>query len=100
MNIPQIEPITTMAKDHKTVLKMLHNGPVILAQRSRPAAVLISIGDYEKMIKRLQQFEMLAEARRNLARAEADPSTLIAHEDLKRLLIEQSKQESAGHVGD
>jgi PHD/YefM family antitoxin component YafN of YafNO toxin-antitoxin module len=91
MNIPQIEPITTMAKDHKAVLAMLHSGPVILAQRSRPAAVLLSISDYEKMMTRLQHLELLAEARRNLARAEVEPATLISHDDLKRLLTEQNK---------
>jgi hypothetical protein len=42
----------------------------------------------------------LSEAKRNLARAEADPSTVISHDELKRLLIEKRTQETSGHVGD
>jgi hypothetical protein len=41
MQTPQIEPVTSMVKDHKAVLAMLKAGPIFLAQRSRPAAVLV-----------------------------------------------------------
>jgi len=89
MHIPQIEPVTTLSKDYKGVFSKLANGPVILAMRSRPAAVLLSITDYENMVTRLENFELLAEAKRNLARAEANPSTVMSHDELKRLMIEK-----------
>jgi hypothetical protein len=38
-------------------------------------------------------FELLAEAKRNLARAESDPTTMISHDELKRLLVEKRGQE-------
>lgn len=50
MNTPQIEPVTTLARDHKSVFAKLGAGPVFLAQRSKSAAVLLSIGDYEKLV--------------------------------------------------
>ena len=40
--IPQMEPITTLKKNHLNVLKKLGNGPVFLSQRSKMAAVLLS----------------------------------------------------------
>lgn len=48
--IPQIEPITSMTRDHKSVLSKLKAGPVFLAQRSSPAAVLLSVRDYERLM--------------------------------------------------
>lgn len=99
MSVPQIEPITTMAKNHKTVLNMLANGPVILAQRSRPAAVLLSVSDYDKLIKRLEQFELLAEARRVLADIDSGKAGTTSYDELKRLLSERGTQGTAAHVG-
>jgi PHD/YefM family antitoxin component YafN of YafNO toxin-antitoxin module len=100
MHIPQIEPVTNLSKNYKVIFAKLSNGPVILAMRSRPAAVLLSVSDYEKMVTRLEQFELLAEAKRNLARAEANPSTVISHDELKRLLLEQCAQGTPAYVGD
>lgn len=50
MNTPQIEPVTTLARDHKSVFAKLDIGPVFLAHRSKSAAVLLSISDYEKLL--------------------------------------------------
>ena len=99
MRIPQIEPITTMAKNHKAVLTMLANGPVILAQRSRPAAVLLSVNDYDKLIKRLEQFELLAEAKRVLADIDSGKTGTTSYDELKRLLSERQTQGTVVHVG-
>ena len=99
MHIPQIEPVTNLSKDYKVIFAKLSNGPVILATRSRPSAVLLSVSDYEKLVTRLEQFELLAEAKRNLDKAEADPSTVISHDELKRLLLEKRAQGAPAHVG-
>ncbi len=86
MNVPQIEPITTMTRDHKAVLDMLVNGPVFLAQRSRTAAVLLSVSDYENMVKRLQKLELLAEAERIARRIDSGEEKTTPHAELVRLL--------------
>jgi PHD/YefM family antitoxin component YafN of YafNO toxin-antitoxin module len=98
MYLPQIEPVTTLSKDYKSIFSKLNKGPVVLAMRSRPAAVLLSVGDYEKMVTRLEQLELLLEAKRNLARAEAEPSTVIFHDELKQLLLEKRSQGTATRV--
>lgn len=49
----------------------------------------VSVSDDEKMIRCLKQLELLVEAKRNLARAEANPATVISHDELKRLMIEK-----------
>lgn len=89
MHIPQIEPVTSLSKDYKAVFSKLENGPVVLAMRSRPAAVLLSVSDYEALMTRLDHFELLTEAKRNLEKADTEPSTVISHDELKRLLLQK-----------
>jgi PHD/YefM family antitoxin component YafN of YafNO toxin-antitoxin module len=58
---PQIESTTTLARNHKVVFDKLVNGPVFLANRSKPVAAVLSIGDYDQLVndanegKRLQR---------------------------------------------
>ena len=40
--VPQMAPISDLKHRHLEVFKRLKNGPVILANRSQPAAVLVS----------------------------------------------------------
>jgi len=100
MRIPQIEPMTSLVSDYKDFISKLTNGPVILSEQNRPAAVLLSVSEYEKMATRLGQFELLREAKRNLAKAELHPDSVIAHDDLKQLLGRQRTREVTGHVED
>lgn len=68
MNVlPQIEPITKLQKNHVSILEMLPNGPVILTQHSKPAAVMIAPDQWDLIAKRLQMLEAVAEARRSEA---------------------------------
>jgi prevent-host-death family protein len=59
MAIPQIASVTTLARDFKSVLAKLPQGPVFVAQRSGPAAVVLSIGHYEKMANDLEELKRL-----------------------------------------
>ncbi len=61
MKIPQIEPVTSMQRDHKGLLEKLTNGPVFLTLYSKPTAVLLSASDYEKLLERLEYLEDLAD---------------------------------------
>ena len=100
MQIPQIEPMATLSTDYRSILAKLTNGPVVLAEQNRPAAVLVSVRDYEKMSTGLMQLELLREAKRNLAKADAHPETTIAHDDLKRILLQQGVKDMSDHVVD
>jgi PHD/YefM family antitoxin component YafN of YafNO toxin-antitoxin module len=86
MNMPQIEPVTGLSRDYKMIFAKLEKGPVFLAQRSKPAAVLLSVRDYEQMVERLKQLELLVEAKRILAEMERDPSSVVSLDELKRQL--------------
>ncbi|MFN8487910.1 MAG: type II toxin-antitoxin system prevent-host-death family antitoxin [Caldilineaceae bacterium] len=55
--VPQIVPISDLRIRHNDVLEMLKNGPVILAQRSRPAAVLVSVEAWDDQAEYIDNLE-------------------------------------------
>ena len=75
--VPQIEPISNMVRDHKSVLSKLDNGPVILAQRSVPAAILVSIQEWDQQVKELQRLQHLELCDRVSKELDEDPSKEI-----------------------
>lgn len=90
--IQQIVPVTDLRLRHVEVFTMLDKGPVVLAQRSRPAAVLVSIEEWDRMADAQAQrcftkreVEAIVAAR--LADLRNDPT--IAHDDLVKLIMER-----------
>ena len=71
--VPQIEPITRMARDHKALVDKLANGPVVLSSHSKAAAVMVSVQTWNQMVKRLQQYDEAEVTRRNMLEADANP---------------------------
>ena len=69
--VPQIEPVTRLARDHTAIFALLRNGPVILAQHSKPAAVLVDVDTWNDAVRRLASFERLAAGDRALQRVRA-----------------------------
>jgi prevent-host-death family protein len=69
--VTQIVPISDFHIRQSDVLTKLANGPVILAQRSKPAAVLLSIQDWDQMQAELKRLRRQAEADRQLAEMHA-----------------------------
>jgi PHD/YefM family antitoxin component YafN of YafNO toxin-antitoxin module len=86
--LPQIEPITRLQKNHGSILRMLANGPVILTQHSKPAAVMIAPDQWDNIAKRLQMLETVAEARRIEARNDANNSW-TSGEEMRRMMAER-----------
>lgn len=86
--LPQIEPITRLQKNHGSILGMLANGPVILTQHSKPAAVMIAPDQWDTIAKRLQMLETVAEARRIEARNDANNSW-TSGEEMRRMMAER-----------
>jgi len=71
--VPQIVPITEMAQKQSEVLSRLAHGPIVLAQHSRAAAVLVSVAEWDKLINQLTHYEhllMLEEESKRVARGE------------------------------
>jgi PHD/YefM family antitoxin component YafN of YafNO toxin-antitoxin module len=58
--VPQIEPITRLAREHKEMLALLQNGPLTLAQHSKAAAVLVNVDTWNATLRRLAYLERLA----------------------------------------
>ena len=59
---------TCLAHDHTGVFKLLANGPVILAQHSKAAAVLVDVDTWNELQRRLAMLERLAAGERASAR--------------------------------
>jgi prevent-host-death family protein len=68
---PQIEPITTLARDHRALMAKIQDGPVFLAQRSRPAAVVISPEQWDQLIMELRRLQRIIEADRHFSEVDA-----------------------------
>ncbi len=91
---PQIEPITTLARNHKSLLEKLKDGPVFLTQRGTEAAVMVAASEWRSIIQRLE----LLEQERRLARLErskrvyatmlADPTQVVNQAEYEQLLAE------------
>ena len=54
--IQQIVPISDLRTDQASVLSRMDKAPVVLAQRSKPRAVLVSVGQWDALAKELRQY--------------------------------------------
>ena len=63
--ITQVEPVSTMQKSYQTLFSKLTDGPVILTNRGHAAAVLLSVGDYDRQRQELAFYrrQVLADER-------------------------------------
>lgn len=68
---PQIVPISDFRIKQAEVLTKLHHGPVFLAQRSKPAAVLVSIEEWDRIMAEVKRLKRQAEADRQFAEMRA-----------------------------
>lgn len=55
--IPDVIPVSQLRTHHKAVFEQVQHGPVILAQRSKPAAVLVSVADWNERERRIEILE-------------------------------------------
>lgn len=62
--MPQVVPVSELRNHHREVFDLLDKGPIILAQRSKAAAVLVSVEEWDRQAKRLQELEWREEIRR------------------------------------
>jgi PHD/YefM family antitoxin component YafN of YafNO toxin-antitoxin module len=57
MRTQQIEPVSEMVKNYRGLLAKLGNGPVYLAARSKPAAVLVSPSEWDNILDELEALQ-------------------------------------------
>jgi prevent-host-death family protein len=81
--MPDVVPVSQLRGKHKEIFRQIKDGPILLAQHSRPAAVLVSVTDWNA---RERQFELL-EARLKYLETkrqfEADPPKWVAFEEIE-----------------
>lgn len=58
MNTVQIVAVTDFRNNAKEVLDQAKDSPVILTQRSRPAAVVVDYETYQKQMELLEELEL------------------------------------------
>jgi PHD/YefM family antitoxin component YafN of YafNO toxin-antitoxin module len=83
-HVPQIVPVSELRMQHVRVFSLLDRGPVILAQRSRPAAVLVSLNDWDRMADELSRLRRIIEGDRQFAEMRA--GNYVDLEDLDKAL--------------
>jgi prevent-host-death family protein len=82
--LPQIVPITDLRQDAAAVLDRVRDSaqPVIITQRGRAAAVLLSPEMYERSERELQMLRLLARGERELRKNRgADLDKILAEAD-------------------
>ncbi|MCB0081778.1 MAG: type II toxin-antitoxin system Phd/YefM family antitoxin [Caldilineaceae bacterium] len=79
--VPQITPISDMKLDQSAVLAKADTAPVVLSQRGRPRAVLVSVEYWDAMAKELRKLRAREVAAQRAKEIEADPSILVPFTD-------------------
>jgi prevent-host-death family protein len=94
LQMPQIEPVTRMVRDHRGVLEKLKDGPVFLTQRGREAAVIVSVAEWRLIATLLKELEDLRRqarierSKRVYEAMQADPAQVVSQEEYERMLAE------------
>jgi prevent-host-death family protein len=81
---PQIIPVTDLRKDAAAVLKRVRDSrePLIITQRGRAAAVILSVEEYERENSERQVLRLLARGEKEIAAGEGfDLDTVLAEAD-------------------
>lgn len=55
--ITQVEPVTQLQRGYQAILDKLAAGPVVLSNRGKAAAILLSVEEYDRQIARLHYYE-------------------------------------------
>ena len=82
--IPKIVPVSDLRQDVAAVLKRLElsREPLIITQRGRAAAVLLSVGAYELLEQERELLRLLAHGEREIAEGKGgDLGSVLAEAD-------------------
>jgi PHD/YefM family antitoxin component YafN of YafNO toxin-antitoxin module len=93
---PQIEPVSNLIRDYRTLFAKLKLGPIFLAQRSKPAAVLVSVEQWRQIARRLAEAEGALAAKRVLAAIQGGSMGTISHDELVKLIAEKHTDAPVG----
>ena len=84
--MPKMVPISELRNQHLRVFEMAQAQPVILAQHSKPAAVLISVDQWDGMAKRMEELEDYVATQRRMREMAA--KDFMTQDQFDRHLVE------------
>ncbi len=103
--VPQMAPVSDMHHRQSEVFAMMDNAPVILAQRSKPRAVLVSVEQWNRMIAEIRRARLVIQAqqvseRNNTADSWVDVETLLTRLEERHdpNVIKQIREGLSGYV--
>ncbi len=85
--VPQMATVAELRHNHLEVFGKLAQGPVVIAQRSKPAAVLVSVETWNRQVKQLRELHLLLLHHKRWAAMQQDPSLLVTEEELAQQLM-------------
>jgi PHD/YefM family antitoxin component YafN of YafNO toxin-antitoxin module len=85
----QSEAVSKFRDNYTTVFSKLEQGPVLLLQNSKVAAVLVSPSEWNAQQEELMRLRLNNEARQAFAQIKSGEATTISHNELKRLMLEK-----------
>lgn len=84
MNIlPDVVPVSQLRTHHRELFHQIEEGPVILAQRSKPAAVLVSVAEWNAKEKRLEILEARLRYLEVKQQFEKEPPRMVSFDDIE-----------------
>lgn len=87
--VPDIIPVTDLRQDAATIIKRIkkNNQPLIVTQRGRAAAVMLSVAEYEQIQHNMELLRLLAKGEKEIQAGEGlDLDTVFSEADA---LLEQ-----------
>jgi prevent-host-death family protein len=81
--MPDVVPVSDLRGRHKEIFQKIEEGPILLAQHSRPAAVLVSVADWNAREKQLELLEARIEYLETKRRNEENPPKLVSFDEIE-----------------
>lgn len=72
--IPEVQPISDLRHNQAQMLDRLDDGPIVLTQRGKAAAVLVGPAHWNRLMERLEDLEDTVDGLAALAEHRKDPS--------------------------
>jgi prevent-host-death family protein len=86
--IPQMASISDLRNRHLEILARLEQGPVLLASRNRPAAVLVSPEQWNELVDLIADYEDILVTKERIHEAESSPEAMRPIDELWATLKE------------
>lgn len=77
--LPTIVPVSDLRQDASKVLDIVRaeKGPLVITQRGRAAAVLMSLAEYEEVERRIQLLDLFDQGEKEIAQGVGDSAETV-----------------------